>query len=47
MARRALEFTGAFAGAGDTLTLKAGPIGQIAAGVITAATLDRLIVRRG
>ena len=35
----ALQFTGAFAGAGNTLTLTAGPIAQIAAGVITAATL--------
>ena len=34
-----LQFTGAFAGAGDTLTLNAGAISQTAAGVITAATL--------
>ena len=34
-----LQFTGAFAGAGDTLTLKAGAISQTAAGVITVATL--------
>ena len=34
-----LQFTGAFAGAGDTLTLKAGAISQTAVGVITAATL--------
>ena len=34
-----LQFTGAFAGAGDTLTLKAGAISQTAAGVITAGTL--------
>ena len=34
-----MQFTGAFAGGGDTLTLKAGAITQTAAGAITVATL--------